>query len=93
MLPMAESREILEEIEEEVGYCERMLACETRLELVIHILEEVREKIRALVESHAEASERLRSLDERVNILYHRAKTLQSMGETTKSLHNSGFRL
>jgi predicted nuclease with TOPRIM domain len=93
MLPMAESREILEEIEDEVSYCEKMLANETRLDLVIHILEEVQEKLKQLAISQSEAGERVKKLEERVNILYHRAKTLYTMGETTKSLHNSGFRL
>ncbi|MEM1944528.1 MAG: hypothetical protein QW756_03425 [Nitrososphaerota archaeon] len=86
-----EVNELLSEVEDGIGYCERMLAAESRLDLVIHILEDIRERLMS-IQGVAGVAERRKNLEDRANILYHRAKTLQNMSEETKSLQNGGFR-
>jgi hypothetical protein len=88
---MAESSSLdtmFSEAEEELLFCERMISSESRLDLVIRVLEEIREKLKSIQELDIRLAERKKSLEDRVNILYHRAKTLLNMGEETKSLQD-----
>ncbi|MCS7138321.1 MAG: hypothetical protein NZ941_08155 [Candidatus Caldarchaeum sp.] len=67
---------------EQIDYCEKMLAMEARLDLVVVMLEEIIEK---LSNPHPGIDEEKRkSLLERAKVCYYRAKTLLYLTETTR---------
>lgn len=90
MAESSSSETLLAEAEEELLFCERMIASESRLDLVVRVLEEIRERLTSIQELDIQQAERKKNLLDRVNILYHRAKTLLDMGEETKSLQDGG---
>ncbi len=78
----ASNAELLESLTEQLEYCERMLAMEARLDLVVVILEEMIEKLST--EKLAIDEQARRTLLERARLIYHRAKTLLYLAEATK---------
>ncbi len=74
--------ELLESLTEQLEYCERMVAAEARLDLVVIILEEMVEKLSTEKLTIDEVVRR--TLLERARLLYHRAKTLLYLAEATK---------
>jgi len=67
---------------EQLDYCERMVLAEARLDLVVVILEELLEKLSSPTPGISEATRH--SLLQRAKLIYHRAKTLLYMAETTR---------
>ncbi|MEM1945774.1 MAG: hypothetical protein QW470_06935 [Candidatus Caldarchaeum sp.] len=74
--------DVLASLVEQLEYCERMLAMEARLDLVVVILEELIQKLSS-GSPGIDEQERLRLL-ERARLTYHRAKTLLYLAEATK---------
>ncbi|MDW7978731.1 MAG: hypothetical protein RMH74_08005 [Candidatus Caldarchaeum sp.] len=79
---MAEEKKLLESLAEQLEYCERMLAMEARLDLVVAILEELVEKLSTQNPLIDEQSRR--AMLERAKLTYHRAKTLLYLEEEAK---------
>ncbi|GBC68844.1 hypothetical protein HRbin01_00530 [archaeon HR01] len=50
MAESSSSETLLAEAEEELLFCERMIASESRLELVVRVLEEIRERLTSIQE-------------------------------------------
>ncbi len=69
-------------IMEQLDYCERMVLAEARLDLVVVILEELLEKLSSPTPDIGETTRQ--SLLQRAKLIYHRAKTLLYMAETTR---------
>ncbi|MEM0384517.1 MAG: hypothetical protein QXI02_08225 [Candidatus Caldarchaeum sp.] len=79
---MTEDRQALGVLTEQLEYCERMLAMEARLDLVVVILEEMIEKLST---QNPGLDEQVRkTILERAKITYHRAKTLLYLAEEAK---------
>ncbi|HIQ29975.1 MAG TPA: hypothetical protein EYH45_05365 [Candidatus Caldiarchaeum subterraneum] len=78
---MEEFQKQLEDLEEQLQYCEKLVASETRLDVAVLILEELQSKIQKIKESSGVVDERLTALADRVKLLYHRAKALLSLQE------------
>ncbi|MEM4281818.1 MAG: hypothetical protein QW470_06110 [Candidatus Caldarchaeum sp.] len=72
----------LPSLKEQLEYCERMVAMEARLDLVVVMLEEL---IQRLSSQSPDLEERDRlTMLERARLVYHRAKTLLYLAEATK---------
>ncbi|MEM0440905.1 MAG: hypothetical protein QXF45_02425 [Candidatus Caldarchaeum sp.] len=79
---METSGELLNSLTEQLDYCEKMLAMEARLDLVVIMLEDIIEK---LSNPPFEIHEEIRSkLLEKAKVCYYRAKTLLYLTETTR---------
>jgi len=83
------NRDVIADIEEQLSYCERLIASETRLQLATLILEELQDRIRQLSTSEAVEQTQLRSVAEKAKLLYHRARALLSLqeGAQNKSMY------
>jgi hypothetical protein len=79
---MPASDEAYTSVVEQLDYCERMVLAEARLDLVVVILEELIEKLSNPTPDLGEATRQ--SLLQRAKLIYHRAKTLLYMAETTR---------
>uniref|UniRef100_A0A7C5Y912 Uncharacterized protein n=1 Tax=Caldiarchaeum subterraneum TaxID=311458 RepID=A0A7C5Y912_CALS0 len=79
---MKTSGELLNSLAEQLDYCEKMLAMEARLDLVVIMLEDIIEK---LSNPPFEIDEEIRAkLLEKAKVCYYRAKTLLYLTETTR---------
>jgi len=82
-------KSILSEVEEQMLYCEKLIASETRLQLAALMLEEIQEKLHHVSTDDAVEATYLRSVAERLKLLYHRAKALLALQEEgqSKNIH------
>ncbi|MDW8063344.1 MAG: hypothetical protein RMI43_04165 [Candidatus Caldarchaeum sp.] len=78
----ASGDDVLNTAAEQLDYCEKMLAMEARLDLVIMMLEELIEKLSS--PRQGVDDEKRTSLLEKAKVCYYRAKTLQYLTETTR---------
>ena len=69
----------LEDVEEQLHYCEKLVDSEIRLDVAVLILEELQNRVQKIKEILGREDERLTVLADRIKLLYHRAKALLSM--------------
>ena len=75
----AKKPEVLEDIEEKLNYCEKLVSSEVRLHVALLILEELLEEFKRIEDKYDE--ELIKVLSDRARLLYHRAKALLSLQE------------
>lgn len=69
--------EVITKITEDINVCEEYLKREARLDLVLRILEDLKD----IIEEAKEKNILLGELEEKVRLLYHRASTLVTLIE------------